>query len=83
MRPLTSSQVPRKMTKISQKIRLEGLKIRLSNFSRKILSPKAKREREMTLTLRTTGMTSTVQSVKSKIQEKETKGYSWYVPWVQ
>ena len=41
----------KKMTRTSQKIRLESLKARLRNFTRNILRPKAKREREMTLTL--------------------------------
>ena len=44
MRPLTNSKVPRKMTRISQKIRLEGLKTRLRSFPRNILSPKAERD---------------------------------------
>ena len=62
------------MTRISQKIRLEGLKTRLRNFPRNILSPKAERGREremtltltLTLTLRMTGTISTVQSVMPK-----------------
>ena len=45
--PPINSQVPRKMTRISQKIRLESLKI--------------------TLTLRMTGMISTVQSIMPEV----------------
>ena len=59
--PLINSQVPRKMKRTSQKIRLESLKKkRLRNFTRKILSSKAEREREITLTLMMTSMISTV-----------------------
>ena len=54
------------MTRKSQKIKLESLKTRLRNFPRNILSPKAERGREMTLTLRMTGTISTVQSVMPK-----------------
>ena len=54
------------MIRISQKIRLESLKTRLRHFPRNILSPKVKREREMTLTLRMTSTISTVQSIKPK-----------------
>ena len=70
LRPLTSSQVSRKMTRKSQKIRLVSLKTRLRNFLRNILNPKAKRERIMTLTLtltlRMTGMASAVLYVIPK-----------------
>ena len=53
------------MTRKIQKIRLESPKTRLRNFPRNILSPRAGRGREMTLTLRMIGTISTVQ-------------FSWY-----
>ena len=54
-------------------MRLESLKTRLRNFTRKMLSPKAEREKTLTLTLtlrmtlRMTGTISTVQSIMPKV----------------
>ena len=62
-----SSTVPRIMTRIGQKIRLENLKTRLKNFTRRILSPQGRKERSMTLTLMITGAMRPVQSTMPNV----------------
>ena len=62
-----SSQVLGNMMRISQKTRLESLKTRLRNFTRKIQSLRARREREIILTLMIASMISTVLSVIPKV----------------